>query len=49
MEESTLAVFEHDAAALIYLARPGDPIRDTTLHLWVHEVVAAVREAITNR
>jgi len=41
-------VLEHRAAAFIYLVRPGDIISDTTLSLWAHEVVPAVREAISN-
>jgi hypothetical protein len=31
------------------MVRPGDSISDTTLNLWAHEVVPAVREAIANR
>ena len=46
VEELTSAVLEHDAAALIYLVAPGESISDTTLNLWAHEVVPAVREAI---
>jgi alkanesulfonate monooxygenase SsuD/methylene tetrahydromethanopterin reductase-like flavin-dependent oxidoreductase (luciferase family) len=46
VEELTLAVLEHGAAAFIYLVAPGDSISDTTLNLWAHEVVPAVREAI---
>jgi alkanesulfonate monooxygenase SsuD/methylene tetrahydromethanopterin reductase-like flavin-dependent oxidoreductase (luciferase family) len=46
VEELTSAVLEHDAAAFIYLVPPGDVIDDTTLRLWAHEVVPAVREAI---
>jgi alkanesulfonate monooxygenase SsuD/methylene tetrahydromethanopterin reductase-like flavin-dependent oxidoreductase (luciferase family) len=46
VEELTSAVLEHDAAAFIYLVPPGDLISDTTLNLWAHEVVPAVREAI---
>ncbi|MFZ0664141.1 MAG: LLM class flavin-dependent oxidoreductase [Acidimicrobiales bacterium] len=46
IEELTLAVLEHGAAAFIYLVPPGDSISDTTLNLWAHEVVPAVREAI---
>ena len=46
VEELTFAVLEHRAAAFIYLLRPGDIISDTTLNLWAHEVVPAVREAI---
>ena len=33
----------------ISLVPPGDTLSDTTLNLWVHEVVPAVREAIANR
>jgi hypothetical protein len=47
--ELTFAVLEHDAAAFIYLVPPGDTISDTTLNLWAHEVVPAVREAIAKR
>jgi alkanesulfonate monooxygenase SsuD/methylene tetrahydromethanopterin reductase-like flavin-dependent oxidoreductase (luciferase family) len=46
VEELTFAVVEHEAAAFIYLLPPGDSISDTTLNLWAHEVVPAVREAI---
>jgi alkanesulfonate monooxygenase SsuD/methylene tetrahydromethanopterin reductase-like flavin-dependent oxidoreductase (luciferase family) len=46
VEELTFAVLEHSAAAFIYLVAPGDTISDTTLDLWAHEVVPAVREAI---
>ncbi len=46
VEELTVAVLEHAAAAFIYLLPPGDSISDTTLNLWAHEVVPAVREAI---
>jgi alkanesulfonate monooxygenase SsuD/methylene tetrahydromethanopterin reductase-like flavin-dependent oxidoreductase (luciferase family) len=46
VEELTFAVLEHRAAAFIYLVRPGDSISDTTLNIWAHEVVPAVREAI---
>jgi len=42
-------VLEQDAAAFIYLVAPGEIIDDTTLNLWVHEVVPAVREAIAKR
>jgi alkanesulfonate monooxygenase SsuD/methylene tetrahydromethanopterin reductase-like flavin-dependent oxidoreductase (luciferase family) len=49
VEELTVAVLEHGAAAFIYLLPPGDRITDTTLNLWAHEVVPAVREAITAR
>jgi alkanesulfonate monooxygenase SsuD/methylene tetrahydromethanopterin reductase-like flavin-dependent oxidoreductase (luciferase family) len=46
VEELTFAVLEHAAAAFIYLLAPGESISDTTLNLWSHEVVPAVREAI---
>ncbi len=46
IEELTFAVLEHRAAAFIYLVAPGDVISDTTLNLWAHEVVPAVREAV---
>jgi alkanesulfonate monooxygenase SsuD/methylene tetrahydromethanopterin reductase-like flavin-dependent oxidoreductase (luciferase family) len=49
VEELTFAVLEHRAAAFIYLVPPGDTISDTTLNLWAHEVVPAVREAIAKR
>jgi alkanesulfonate monooxygenase SsuD/methylene tetrahydromethanopterin reductase-like flavin-dependent oxidoreductase (luciferase family) len=48
-EELTFAVLEHRAAAFIYLLPPGDSLSDTTLNLWAHEVVPAVREAIAKR
>jgi alkanesulfonate monooxygenase SsuD/methylene tetrahydromethanopterin reductase-like flavin-dependent oxidoreductase (luciferase family) len=46
VEELTFAVLEQSAAAFIYLVPPGESISDTTLNLWAHEVVPAVREAI---
>ena len=46
VEELTFAVLEHRAAAFIYLVAPGDTISDTTLNLWAHEVVPAVRQQI---
>ena len=46
VEELTVAVLEHRAAAFIYLVPPGDVISDTTLSLWAREVVPAVRRAI---
>ncbi len=49
VEELTFAVLEHGAAAFIYLVPPGDTISDTTLDLWAHEVVPAVREAVAKR
>jgi hypothetical protein len=49
VEELTFAVLERAAAAFIYLVPPGDVIGDTTLDLWAHEVVPAVREAIAAR
>jgi alkanesulfonate monooxygenase SsuD/methylene tetrahydromethanopterin reductase-like flavin-dependent oxidoreductase (luciferase family) len=49
VEELTFAVLEHGAAAFIYVVRPGDSVSDTTLNLWAHEVVPAVREAIVTR
>jgi alkanesulfonate monooxygenase SsuD/methylene tetrahydromethanopterin reductase-like flavin-dependent oxidoreductase (luciferase family) len=49
VDELTSAVLEHGAAAFIYLVAPGDIIDDTTLSLWAHEVVPAVREAIAKR
>jgi alkanesulfonate monooxygenase SsuD/methylene tetrahydromethanopterin reductase-like flavin-dependent oxidoreductase (luciferase family) len=49
VDELTFAVLEHGAAAFIYLLPPGDSISDTTLNLWAHEVVPAVREAIAKR
>ena len=47
VEELTFAVLERNAAAFIYLVAPGARISDTTVNLWAHEVVPAVREAIT--
>jgi alkanesulfonate monooxygenase SsuD/methylene tetrahydromethanopterin reductase-like flavin-dependent oxidoreductase (luciferase family) len=49
VEELTFAVLEHRAAAFIYVVPPGDSISDTTLNLWAHEVVPAVREAVGKR
>jgi alkanesulfonate monooxygenase SsuD/methylene tetrahydromethanopterin reductase-like flavin-dependent oxidoreductase (luciferase family) len=49
VEELTSAMLEHGAAAFIYVLPPGDSISDTTLDLWAHEVVPAVREAIAKR
>src|SRR3984885_13546520 len=49
IEELTFAVLEHGAAAFVYMVRPGETITDTTLNLWAHEVVPAVREAIAKR
>jgi alkanesulfonate monooxygenase SsuD/methylene tetrahydromethanopterin reductase-like flavin-dependent oxidoreductase (luciferase family) len=49
VEELTFAVLEHGAAAFIYLVPPGDTISGTTLELWAHEVVPAVREAVAKR
>jgi alkanesulfonate monooxygenase SsuD/methylene tetrahydromethanopterin reductase-like flavin-dependent oxidoreductase (luciferase family) len=49
VEELTSAVLEHGAAAFIYVLPPGDSISNTTLDLWAHEVVPAVREAIAKR
>jgi alkanesulfonate monooxygenase SsuD/methylene tetrahydromethanopterin reductase-like flavin-dependent oxidoreductase (luciferase family) len=49
VDELTFAVLEHGAAAFIYLVPPGDTISDTTLELWAHEVVPAVREAVAKR
>ena len=46
VEELTFAVLERCAAAFIYLLAPGEVISDTSLNLWAHEVVPAVREAI---
>jgi hypothetical protein len=48
VEELTFAVLERGAAAFIYLLAPGEVISDTTLNLWAHEVVPAVREASPN-
>lgn len=45
VEELTLAVLEHGARAFIYLLPPGETLSDTTVSLWTHEVVPAVREA----
>ena len=49
VDELTFAVLDRDAAGFNYLVRPGDSISDTTLNLWAHEVVPAVREAIAKR
>jgi alkanesulfonate monooxygenase SsuD/methylene tetrahydromethanopterin reductase-like flavin-dependent oxidoreductase (luciferase family) len=49
VEELTFAVLERGAAAFIYLLPPGESISNTTLNLWAHEVVPAVREAIAKR
>jgi alkanesulfonate monooxygenase SsuD/methylene tetrahydromethanopterin reductase-like flavin-dependent oxidoreductase (luciferase family) len=49
VEELTLAVLEHHASAFVYLDRPGKVLDDTTVHLWVDEVVPAVREAVAQR
>jgi alkanesulfonate monooxygenase SsuD/methylene tetrahydromethanopterin reductase-like flavin-dependent oxidoreductase (luciferase family) len=46
VEELTFAVLAHGAAAFNYLVPPGDNIGDTTLELWAHEVVPAVRDAV---
>lgn len=39
-------MLERGAAAFIYLLAPGEVMSDTSLNLWAHEVVPAVREAI---
>jgi alkanesulfonate monooxygenase SsuD/methylene tetrahydromethanopterin reductase-like flavin-dependent oxidoreductase (luciferase family) len=49
VEELTLAVLDHDAAAFNYLVRPGESLSETTVDYWTHEVVPGVREAIANR
>ncbi len=49
VEELTYAVLERRAGAFIYLVPPGESIGDTTLNLWAHEVVPAVRAAIAGR
>ena len=49
IEELTFAVLERAAAAFVYLLAPGESLSDTTLNLWAHEVVPAVREAIAKR
>lgn len=49
VDELTFAVLERGAAAFIYLLPPGATLSDTTLNLWAHEVVPAVREAIAKR
>jgi hypothetical protein len=46
VEELTSAVLEHGAGAFQHMVRPGDSISDSTLNLWAHEIVPAVREAI---
>lgn len=49
MTELTFAALERGAAAFIYLLPPGESVSDTTLNLWAHEIVPAVREAIAKR
>ena len=49
VDELTFAVLDRGAAGFNYLVPPGDIISDTTLNLWAHEVVPAVREAIAKR
>jgi alkanesulfonate monooxygenase SsuD/methylene tetrahydromethanopterin reductase-like flavin-dependent oxidoreductase (luciferase family) len=49
VEELTFAVLDRGAAAFIYLLPPGESLSDTTVNLWAHEVVPAVREAIGRR
>jgi alkanesulfonate monooxygenase SsuD/methylene tetrahydromethanopterin reductase-like flavin-dependent oxidoreductase (luciferase family) len=49
VDELTFAVLERGAAAFIYLVAPGDRISDTTVNLWSHEIVPAVRDAIATR
>ncbi len=49
VEELTFAVLEHGAGAFVYIVRPGESISDTTLNLWAHEVVPAIREAVAER
>ena len=46
VDELTYAVLEHGAAAFVYLLAPGEGLSDTTLKLWAHEVVPAVRSAV---
>ncbi len=46
VDELTFAALEHTASAFVYIVRPGETISDTTVNLWAHEVVPAVREAI---
>jgi alkanesulfonate monooxygenase SsuD/methylene tetrahydromethanopterin reductase-like flavin-dependent oxidoreductase (luciferase family) len=46
VEELTFAVLERAATAFIYILPPGEILDDTTLSLWAHEIVPAVREAI---
>jgi hypothetical protein len=48
VDELTFAALEHDASAFIYLVPPGESISDSTFDRWAHEVVPAVREAITD-
>jgi alkanesulfonate monooxygenase SsuD/methylene tetrahydromethanopterin reductase-like flavin-dependent oxidoreductase (luciferase family) len=47
VDELTYAVLEHDAAAFVYLVAPGESLSDTTLTRWAHEVVPAVRAAVS--
>jgi alkanesulfonate monooxygenase SsuD/methylene tetrahydromethanopterin reductase-like flavin-dependent oxidoreductase (luciferase family) len=49
VEELTLAVLDHDAAAFNYLVRPGESLGETTVDYWTHEIVPGVRAAIANR
>ena len=49
VEELTVAVLEHGAAAFNYLVAPGESISDMTLDRWAHEVVPAVRTAVASR
>src|ERR1700722_15350570 len=47
VDELSFAVLERSAAAFIYLLEPGAVISDTTLDLWAHEVVPAVRAGVS--
>jgi alkanesulfonate monooxygenase SsuD/methylene tetrahydromethanopterin reductase-like flavin-dependent oxidoreductase (luciferase family) len=47
VDELTYAVLESGAAAFIYLVRPGERHSETRLKLWAHEVVPAVRSAVS--
>jgi alkanesulfonate monooxygenase SsuD/methylene tetrahydromethanopterin reductase-like flavin-dependent oxidoreductase (luciferase family) len=47
VDELAYAVVERGAAAFVYLLAPGDSISDTTLKLWAHEIVPAVRATVS--
>ena len=47
VDELTSGVLEHGAAAFAYLVAPGEKLSDMTLKLWAHEVVPALRAAVS--